>query len=189
MQGFSTTSFAQTSDAIQEFKELHINIARENIELTKTVHKHYWQLLEAAFPGNTEETIETFKKVRNGFGKSFQIETWKSAKLSNEQGQLTKTKKFSELEESISHQFAEMAGLKKDTPEYNSFMEEQQRNKPPALVKALDIIEAAVDERILIFEDDFELHVNSETINSVIEGFDRSDEIMNKLFDRNWSEK
>jgi hypothetical protein len=85
-------TWADNLDEKQQFKELHRSITRGQIELTKETHTKYWELLEQSFPGNAEEVIQQFKEMRNDFGKQFQLETWKSAKLSNENKTITKTK-------------------------------------------------------------------------------------------------
>ena len=116
-------TWADTLDVRQQFTELHKSITRGQIELTKETHSKYWELLEQSFPGSAEEVIQQFKEIRNDFGKQFQLETWKSAKLSNENKTLTKTKSFEALESTFNHKMAIMSGLKENTEEYKAYVE------------------------------------------------------------------
>ena len=183
----SNIVLADTPDTRQQFKELHRDIARGNIELTKEVHKFYWELLEKVYPGKSEQVVSVFKDTRNSFGRDFQIETWKSAKLSNELGKVTKTPYFVNLESSFIHRMAEKAGLKKGSEEYKSFIEDKNINTPLSLTNAIGIINAAVDNSILSLPDGNELLVNKETIDLALNSFEQSDSIINKLFNKNWS--
>ena len=131
--------------------------------------------------------VSLFKETRNSFGRDFQIETWKSAKLSNELGKVTKTPYFVNLESSFIHRMAEKAGLKKGSEEYKIFIEDKNINTPLSLKNAIGIINAAVDSSILSLPDGNELLVNMETIDLAINSFDQSDSIINKLFNKNWS--
>ena len=183
----SNIVLADTPDTRQQFKELHRNIATGNIELTKEVHKFYWELLEKVYPGKSEQVVSVFKDTRNSFGRDFQIETWKSAKLSNELGKVTKTPYFVNLESSFIHRMAEKAGLKKGSEEYKIFIEDKNINTPLSLKNAIGIINAAVDNSILSLPDGNELLVNKETIDLALNSFEQSDSIINKLFNKNWS--
>lgn len=186
---FSNIVLAENTDASQQFKELHQDITRGNIELTKEVHQFYWELLEKAFPGKSEQTISLFKDARNSFGRDFQIETWKSAKLSNELGKVTKTPYFVDLESSFIHRLAEQFGFKKGSEEYKSYIEDKKMNPPISLTNAIGIINAAVDNSILSLPDGNELLVNKETIDLIIKSTEQTDLIINKLFNKNWSKE
>ena len=184
---FSNIVLAENTDASQQFKELHQDITRGNIELTKEVHEFYWELLEKVYPGKSEQVVSVFKDTRNSFGRDFQIETWKSAKLSNELGKVTKTPYFVDLESSLIHRVAEKAGFKKGSEEYKSFIKDKNLNTPIALTNAIGIINAAVDNSILSLPNGNELLVNKETIDLYLKGIEQSDSIINKLFNKNWS--
>lgn len=180
---------SQNVDNQRMLMKLHQDITRGNIELTKEVHQYYWELLEQAFPGNPEEVIEVFKRIRNDFGKDFQIETWISAKLTNENGKITKTQKFIKLESSFIHKMALEAGYEEGTKDYESYVAEKNTNKPLALLNANRIINAAINNSSFTLDDGSEMHITTETINSVIENFEQSEYIIKKLFNKDWSNK
>ena len=180
-------TWADTLDVRQQFTELHKSITRGQIELTKETHSKYWELLEQSFPGSAEEVIQQFKEMRNDFGKQFQLETWKSAKLSNENKTMTKTKSFKALESSFNHKMAIMSGLQENTEEYKAYVEEKRLNKHSALLNAIKIIEASVNSSLFISTDGSEISMTKETINTVLNCFQQTKIIINKLFNKNWS--
>ena len=181
---FSPNGYA--NDVMNQFKELHQNVTRGQIELTKDIHEQYWELLKSLSNGNPEKLIKQLNDLRGGWAGMFQAETWKSAKLSNEQGRVVKTSEFSRLESGYIYKMAKSLGLKKGSQNYIDYVESKIINKPKPLINAVRIIEASVDNSVLILDDGWKMHVNADTITSVLNNIEVSEGIYIRLFDKEW---
>ena len=158
----------------------------ENGYLTQDMHDQFWKTLRRTADNTEQDAFIEILAPAVEWGQEYQLELWKSARLSYLEGQVNKTLSLVEMQNNLEAKFQEWISKASQMPDYHKMLQDTKRGLQASLENGEVLLEAAAEHDPMPFPNAPSLRLDKEYIDRIIDRIDDSFSRVQNLLDPEW---